>query len=341
MRVNREELLHQLKSVEAGLSRREIIEQSSCFIFKDGKVSTFNDEIACSQSTCLDVEGAVQADPLIAILDKLQEEAVEVQVGEEELLIKGKNRRAGIRMEVEVVLPVDCVEPPKKWKSLPEDFTDAINIVKECAGSDESQFELTCIHLYPKWIEASDGSQLARYRIKMDVKQSTLVRKESLKHIIELDMKKFSETKNWIHFKNTEGLVLSCRRYFKEEYPHKKITRILKASGLSPIVLPKGLKAAADKAEVFSNENAEDSDIEIKLQPDRILITGRGASGWFKEKKKIAYKGPSLSFLISPILLREMIERHNKCEISNKILKARVGKFSYVTALGSTENADE
>lgn len=340
MRIDREQLLNELKSVEPGISRREIIEQSSCFVFKDGKVMTFNDEIACTHPSCLDVEGAVQADPLIAILDKLREEVLEIKVGDSELLIRGKKRRAGIRMEMEIVLPVECVEIPKKWKHLPETFEDAISVVQECASKEESQFELTCIHLCPNWIEASDGSQLARYKTKMDIKQSNLVRKESLKYVLELDMKKFSITKNWIHFKNTQGLVFSCRRYYKEKYPHQKITKILKAGGLSPIVLPKGLRAAAEKAMVFSMENAEDNEVEIKIQPNKIQIKGLGPSGWFKEQSKVDYKGPSLSFLISPILLIKIIEQQNKCQISKSIMKANVGKWTYVTALGKVTDAE-
>ena len=47
--VNREAFLHQLESVQAGLSSKEMIEQSSCFAFIKGKVVTYNDEISCRQ----------------------------------------------------------------------------------------------------------------------------------------------------------------------------------------------------------------------------------------------------------------------------------------------------
>ena len=77
MIINREELLKQLESVLPGLSTREIIEQSSCFIFKDETVNTYNDEIACSQKSVLKIEGAVQALPFISLLRKLKEEELE------------------------------------------------------------------------------------------------------------------------------------------------------------------------------------------------------------------------------------------------------------------------
>ena len=80
MKINREELLNQLESVQPGLSIREIIEQSSCFVFQDGKVITYNDEIFCSQKTPLKIKGAVLAAPLIALLRKMVETEVDIEL---------------------------------------------------------------------------------------------------------------------------------------------------------------------------------------------------------------------------------------------------------------------
>ncbi len=329
MRINREDFLKELESVTPGLSTREIIEQSSCFIFKDKTVMTYNDEIACSHKSCLSIEGAVQALPLIAILRKLQEENLEVMCNEEELLIKGKRKRAGIRMEAEILLPVDSIEKPKKWKDLPDDFADSIQIVQQCAGRDETRFSLTCVHLTPKWVEACDGYQAARYKIKIDINENTLVRKESLKYIVSLDMTKFSETKNWIHFKNSSGLILSCRRWV-EDYP--ELDDLLGVEGV-PTSFPKGLKEAIEKAEVFSTENVEDNQVTVDLQVGKLRITGRGASGYYQEVKKIKYKGRPMSFSIAPNLLSDLIQRHNSCQIAKDKLKVDAGKDSYVTVL--------
>jgi hypothetical protein len=70
-RINREEFLRNLESVEPGLSPREILEQSSCFIFQKGWIKTFNDEVACKIKSPLKLEGAVQAAPLLAILSAI------------------------------------------------------------------------------------------------------------------------------------------------------------------------------------------------------------------------------------------------------------------------------
>lgn len=343
MRINREEFLKQLESVMPGLSTREIIEQSSCFIFKDRTVNTFNDEISCSQKSLLKIEGAVPAMPFISILRKLSEEELDIDVNEEctQLLTKGKRKRAVVNMEHEITLPIEAVDKPKKWKDLPSDFADAIAIVQPCAGKNENEFILTCIHITSKWVEASNRHQVCRFKTKMDIKNPTLIRKESLKHIVSLDMTEFSETKHWIHFRNSTGLILSCR-YSMEDYPSENITKVLKMRG-EPLILPKGLKEAVEKAEIFSFENPEGSNVRLDLKPGKFKIRGEGASGWFSEVKKSKYSGIPLQFTIPAKLLIELVQQYNdnECQVDKHLLKVKGRKFIYMTVLGMIEEKKE
>lgn len=341
MRINREEFLKQLESVLPGLSTKEVIEQSSCFIFKHKTVNTYNDEIACSQKSLLEIDGAVPAMPFISILRKLKEEELEINANDDnsQILIKAKQKRSGIIMEQDILLPIEAVDKPKDWKKLPDNFADAIAIVQPCAGSNEAQFVMTCVHITKKWIEACDNHQVTRFRIKTDVDKSILIRKESLKHIVSLEMVEFSETKHWVHFRNSDGLMLSCR-HWTDEYPSDDITQILKTSGKT-LNLPKGLKEAVEKAEIFSSENTEGSNVIVNIKKGKFKITGKGISGWFTEVKKSKYDGDSLQFTIPPRLLVELVQRYNECEVSESRLKVKGGKFVYVTVLGKLEEGEE
>lgn len=336
-RINREELLQQLEAVQPGLSPREIVEQSSCFVFKDGLVMTYNDEISCSHSTNLKIEGAVQAAPLLSLLRKMIEEEIDVQINKEtgELQIVGKRRHADLRMDKEILLPTETVERPTKWKKLPEEFPDAINIVQQCAGKDESNFNLTCVHIHPEWLEASDNYQITRYKIATPVKKPTLVRRDSIKHIVSLGMTEISETETWMHFRNPDGLVLSCRR-FAEQFPD--LSPFLKVKG-QPATLPKGLVEATERAEIFSSENVDNDQVLVILKAGKLTIKGEGASGRYTEKRSIKYSGTNLSFRISPKLLIELTKRYNECQISEDRIKVDGGgKFVYVTCLGANDD---
>ena len=335
--VNRQELLQQLDAVSPGLATREIIEQSSCFVFTDGEIITYNDEVSCRQKTSIKLSGVVQSKPLISILQKLSEDSVQLEVGEGELVIIGKRRKAGIRMDKDLLLPIKNVEKPKKWKPVSEGFADAINLVHECAGKDESQFWSTCVHINDKWIEACDNFQLSRYKLQTGISSSILVKSHAIKHLVALDAKELCETETWIHFRNSHGLVFSCRRYI-EQYPD--LTKMLKVSG-TPTTLPKGLSDAAEKAEVFSAENTDNNQVLVEIRPGRLRIKGVGVSGWFAETKKLKYKGESLSFMVSPKLLSELVKRYSECEITADRLKVNGGSYTYLACLEkSKENGD-
>lgn len=330
IKVNREQLLHELETVKSGLSDREIVEQSSCFVFRGGIVHTYNDEMACQQRTSLKIEGAVKATPLISILEKLPESEVEVLPGDEELLIVGKRRKAGIRMEQEILLPIEVVPTPTKWRVLHAEFSDAVSMVQQCAGRDESQFAITCVHINKGFVEAFDNYQLARYTVDTGIRsKSILIRRGSAKQVASLGVTHVGETENWVHFKNDDGLMISCRRYV-EDYP--ELDELLAVDGVQTS-LPKGLAEACDKASVFSADNPDDDMIAVEILPGKIRIKGTGASGWYTESKKARYKGQPLTFSIPPALLIEIVKQHNQCEVSESRLKVDGGKFTYVTCL--------
>lgn len=335
MKYNREELLRVLEAVSPGLAIKEAIEQSSCFVFLQGEVATFNDEVACvmPMTSFTDEEIAVPAKPLMDLLRKLAENEIDIELIANELVIKGKKRRAGITCEAEVALPIGSVDRPEVWNALDPEFTDAVGVVQQCASRDQNQFHLTCIHLTPEYIEACDNFQMVRYPIPMEIEESCLVKRDSLKHVMGLGMIEVSETGTWMHFRNGAGLVLSVRR---EILDYEDLTAILEVTG-DKTTLPGGLAEAVEKAEVFSAENSENNVVFIELRKGKLRIRGVGVSGWYEERKDVKWMGEPLSFSIAPNLLVEITNRTNDCYITPGRLMVDGGKFTYVTCLGKVE----
>ena len=303
--MNRADFLRALESVQAGLSPKDLFVQSSHFLFQDGKVKTFNGEVACSvdlpfgnsQDT---FEGAVRAGPLLALLRKLTEEDVELVIDSGELVIGGKRKKSGITLDAEVQNPVNTVEVPQTWKPLHEDFGDALSVVQECAGSDESRFVTTCVHLTPTHLEAFDNNQLARYNLKTGFSGKMLVKKANIKDVVPLDMTEFAETPKWLHFRNPGGLHYSVLRS-TEVFPN--LGAVIDSVGGEPASLPPGLGEACDKAAVFTAEDEQSDRVEIELRPGKLRLYGRGIHGWYSEVKRLEYNGPEVTFLSSPRVL--------------------------------------
>lgn len=324
--------------VKPGLSPREFIEQSSCFVFQNNEVMTFNDEVACRKEVELDITGAIQANALLTILEKISDPELMVRENDNgELEFKAKRKSFGIIKDAEVFLPIDKVEEPGKWRPLSKEFTEAIGLVHHCVSTDESKFTLTCINITPDYIQACDNLQIMRCKVKTRIKRPLLVRGASLAHITSLGMDEFSVTKDWIHFKNGEGLIMSVRAY-REEFPD--LDGMMKVDG-SDIIIPKGLKEASECAAVFAMDKSGDPQVQVRLRNGRVQIAGEGLTGWYRETRKITYEGPDISFVIAPELLRHISEKYSEATLTEEKLRAEGGHWEYVTVLGQLEKEDE
>lgn len=334
IKLNREKFLQKLEEVTPGLSRTGIQEQTACFAFRKGLVCTYNNDVFCSAKTKLpeDFVGAVQAKKLIDLIREMTTEDIVIKPTKRQFVVIGNNEASGLRMEPSILIPLDRVETPTEWKPLHPDFTDAVGIVSECASKNQELFTCTCIHLHPKWMEAFDNAQMTRYKLKTGVSRPFLVRRDALKYIPSFDFVEFAETKKWIHFRTSAGSIMSCLRYLSESKDFQDLTPYLKIRG-EETTLPKTLTSAAKKAEIFSKD--EDDDLVLcELADNRMKITGRGPSGWYKRRMQVRYKGAPVKFRVSPRLLMELLKRHTECEISDKrVLRVNGGKFVYAVCL--------
>lgn len=339
--VNREEMIRSLEAVRPGVSKREILEQSNCIVFAKRRMFTFNDEVYCAAASPLGngFVGAVRAEKLIELLQNMPDENLTVSQGEGELILKGAGkggRRAGVRMEREIALSTEDLEKPEEWRPLHEDFCDAVATVERCAASDQGEFKLTCVHVHPKFIEATDDRQLCRWRMRTGFVESVLVRRDSLRAIAARGVTEFSETPEWVHFRNpTTGLTMACRRStdpFDDQSPYLEI------EGGVRVTLPKGLKDAATRAAIFSAEDQDSDLVRVDLKPGRWQVRGEGVSGWYEEPRKAKeYEGPDISFMIAPKMLQEIVEKHNEAMVSADKLKVTGGRWAYVACLKSPD----
>lgn len=316
--INRKDLLSALHTVSPGLSSGESIQQSSCFVFSEGRVFTYNEEMLCSMPIDIGITGAVSADPLMKLIDKMSEDEITITKSEGHLRVKGKNKSGNIKFDHEVMLPIDKVPLPKKWLKIEAGFVDGLDLVKDCCATSDLHFGLRCIHIMPDFLEACDNIQACRVKVKTGVSEETLIRGESASHLSQAGITQFSESKNWMHFKTPNDAVFSCRRYVSK-YPDLA-DKVFTFKG-SSITIPKGLSEATEKAAIFiatSNTSVTKQDlVNVTLSNGRIKVTGHGDLGWYSESKKIDYSGKELEFSIAPNVLSRIAKEHTKAAVSS------------------------
>lgn len=331
MKINRKSLLRCLEAVSPGLASREgVLEQGQCFIFQSGRLTTFNGEVACSIVSPLDLEGAVPAEPMLKLLRKIPEEELAVRIDSGQLQIKGRDKWTAIRMESEVRLSLEDMEKPgADWKSLPKGFVGSLGIAVSCVSSDASLPVITCVHLTPDHLESCDNRQLIRCPLETGIAEC-LVRGSALKSVITMGVEEVNQTDNCLHFRNGNGLVLSCRRY-EQNFP--SLDGSLQCDGPA-VKLPEGLEQVVSRLEVFSSEAQGESLVLVTLTPGEIQLKGSGPSGWHRERYAVEYDGPEKRFVMNSRILLEAVKRSRDCVVGEDRVKVEDPMFTWVGCTG-------
>lgn len=342
MRIQRKTLLETLASVKPGVAKRELRAQTACVIFEGGVATTYNEEVCCRAPSGLDasLRMAVRADKLTDVLEKIPGDEITVTTKNGHFVVKGRAEESGVRMEREITLSTQEIEKPGDWLPLPEEFNAAMEIVPECASTDISQkFNLLCVHLTPRFVEACDNYRLCRHKLHWQLSGDVLVRASALAELPTLRLTNYCEGKKWLHFKNATGLVVSCRRY-PEDFP--KFGDFLKVNG-ETITFPATLEDVLKRAEIFSRDNTADNKVTCRLRPGKLTITSTSNNGYFKKDLPSDYQGEDISFRVGPKVLLEIAEKQENCPVYVTHDRIRVDgpddKWRYVACL--TKPRDE
>lgn len=346
MRVKRNELLSALQLIRPGLAgTKEGLEQSACVIFKEGEAISFNEEIFCRTKSGLDskFEGAIRAKPLLDLLEEIKkEDELDLIQREGKATLKGKGHRTDLRMEVvdaTFMQAIEGVDRPEKWLKLPDLFTDAIAMVRECAGKNKDYFASTCVHFTPNFVEAGDQTQVARYKLDLPCKEDFLIKEESVRHLLNFGASRFALSEGWVHFKNPEGSIISCMRDM-DRYPD--LSPYLQTKGGKKLTLPGAIIDRVKMAEIFSKENTDSNLVRVELSPGKAKIIGEGVTGrntgW---KNNIKYSGPELEFHVSPTLLITIITKYKNCLVSEDRLKVNGDNWEYLVCLSAPDKEDK
>ena len=335
MRIVRTELLQVLGRVAAGLSKAGYLEQSNCFVFRDGQCLTFNDDVCCRTRSGLpdDLEGAVLAAPLVKALEMLTDDEIDVAAAGTHLVFGTGRKKIKVVMADRVLLPVDDIDPPDEWHTLPEEFDHAVDHAAQAAGSNDDEFITTCLHFSPEFVEACDRTQLIRYHLDLkSLTGDTLVKAKHVKPVARLGMRRWGETPQWLHFRN-KTVTYSVRRHVME-YP--ELGEIARSRGTSG-TLPRGAAEAAHLAAVFSGDDTANDLVTVELKPGLMVVSGRGDNGEASADLETDYTGPPVAFLINPKTLVRIVEKHHDVEFSDSKLIVRGERWSYVAMLTDPE----
>jgi len=335
MKIERERLMQALEIVKPGLSTKEMIEQSTSFAFMGGRIVTYNDEISISHPIPeMDITGAVKADELYQLLNKIKAKEVSIAIVENELRIKAVKARAGITLQSEIQLPLEELGDIGKWKKCPALLRQAMQFTMFSCSTDNSKPKLTCVHVMKEGrVESCNNFRLTQFMLGEKVPiDDFLIPVNSVKALVGYNFTYMAQGQGWVHFKTDEDTIFSCR-VFDEEYPD--VSPLFDVPG-EPFKLPATLLELLDKAAVFSKrEHFLDEVVEITITADgKLKIRSQDDIGWFEEETAMGEgTWKDLTITINPTFLKDVLTQDAPCIVTDTRMKFTGENWEHVVAL--------
>ena len=337
MQLKRTELIAALEEVKPGLATKDIIAQSTSFVFGYDIITTFNDEISVMKPFKTEIMGAVRANELYSLLSKIKDEEIEIGIIENELIVKGKRSKAGIKLEAEIMFPLDEVDiEHTKFTKLPDNFLKAISIASYCAAKDLSKPLLTCAYIDGDVVTASDDFRIIQVNFDAEVKSEPILLPASVvKFLVKYDVKRLSHSPGWIHFHANacpgflDGLIFSAR-VLAGKFP--EVEQFLEVKG-KELHFPAGVLEMLDRAGVFTADSASGDFVSVIVEDRTMIIKGKGDYGWLEETANCKYKGEKIEFDVDPSFLIDILKNLRKCIVGNGALLFEGDNFRHVVAL--------
>jgi hypothetical protein len=267
------------------------------------------------------------------ILNKETSKTVSIIQKDRRLWMTTKREKMWLLIVPKILLPIDTFPTVKGFKPIPATFKDAVRITEGCAGRDDSFFILTTLHVTPRYVESFDAQRACMFVTKTGFKEDFLVKAESAKAILPLDITHAVVTKAWVCFKTKDGLVIGCRKYV-EKFPSTDKRFIVSGQKVS---LPGTLRVATERATIFASETADEVRVDISIQEGSVTIVGEGTTGRYERTDEFDYKGPPIKFGIPPAILLDQLKRHSEFYISGRKISAKGKNYIYVSAI-ATDN---
>lgn len=313
MKINRANLLTILAAVKPGLASKDIVEQYVSFIFKGGRVYTYNEQVAISHPTECAFEGAVVAKEFYSILSKLKDAEIELVIEGGELRVAGKNSKAGVRVQFEIDLPFDEIHPTE-WHVLSPDFAGAVNFASFCASKDTLDEILNCLHIKDDAVEACDRFRILKHSLKTPFDGEVLIPARAAAGLQTYDPTHFSMEQGWIHFKNKLDVIYSVR-IGEGDYP--SLDNYYVPGGIE-VKLPSDTIEILERAKIFMpGETDADMNVELCFEVGKLTIRSQNEKGWFEECADIDYTADELTFQANPEFFRTMLPRVKSVHILN------------------------
>lgn len=357
-KVNIEELKTALDLVEAPLKDAQKLDAemgTGTFIFRDGKVYTYNDRMAVYAPSPLKETVSVAGGVFHSLVNKLAAaatEEVEITVKKNVMLLKSdgwfngevplRNREGSAADKF-----IDSLQKTKlKFIAIDEKFKEALRLCRFTTSKDVTLSALTGVYFNDKEIISSDAYRISRYNLSKGLGASFVISFKVVHYLVGLDIKSFADSKAWAYFKTEGGATIACRK-MNVKYPESVGSSLVetqkKAKHIAEARFPAAAVGMVDIcSSIFSDgkssaqntvgEVGEETFVEITMKDGVFVVKSTAAAGKVLCQKKATKWGKeAYRLLIDPNFLGMIMELSDKFKTVGDVLVFEAGDFCYVT----------
>jgi len=334
MKIDTNKLKTALTLLKPGLSKKEIISNANCYLFKNNKIITYNDEV-CFTYPIEDCgsEFAVVSDELIKLVEKTKVDEISMELSESSLIFRAGKAKAGFKI-IENDFPIDGkMFDEIEWKPIPEDFATALRFAAMSASDDYTNPIINCVHISNSGeIEGTNNYRLSYWNLNQEMPiNETLIPADNILKALTIQPTEISKDKDWVHFRNIDEVTASCR-VLNETFPNVKhvLSGIVEGTD---VVFPDKINEILDKASVFTTKEDVAKSVTITYKKNYLFVESESEAGFFKERVPMDIELNEFSFMINPTFLKDVLKRTNKCNLYNNMLTFKGDNWVYIAML--------
>jgi hypothetical protein len=287
MKVQKNTLLGAMKHCLPGVEKgNSLIEGADTFVFGHDAIHSYNDGVSVSASfPTEELSGAVKSLDFFKLINKLPAEEIEIIATDGKWEIKTGKIEAEITLvnskisEYISQLNVNGLE----WAPLPTDFFEAVRLSKIGCNHSINRG----IYVNEKTVMSTDTIRINHYNLSVAMPIFWLD-DPAVTELMKLDnIIDYCVQPAWVHFRNSTGVIFSCKRKADNQYPFQPLTghvnNHVKKDEDVIYKLPPNLNEVVDRVSVMSNTIREQAAVKMIINRTNITIQSSRSSGRIKE----------------------------------------------------------
>ena len=337
--MKREDLVKTLTSVMVGVNLKQKAEGFDNFVFHSGAVSTFNFDLSISHPLDIGVECEVKAEDMVKVLSKMEGETVNISIYKENQL-EIKDAKTTLRLVLLEDKISEQVESLKfkdlKWKKLPEGFLEGLSKTYFSASKDITFGSLAGVGVSEDNILSTDNWRASWFKMKGKM-DPFVIPTQSAINICRFEGYKeycLADESAWLHLRNKEGVIFSCRLLASEDYPFEGVINYFNVDTTKKFSFPEEIKASFERAGLlaFSDQVSGNEFVSIQEEKGFLILTGANDYGSLSEKVKIKDGSfpKKVKIDISHKFLLEILSKSKDFFFNNNTVIFDIGNFKHL-----------